>query len=325
MNGKTRGIMKELGQRHFNCIEELVKPGDGLILDAFGVFWAGGAEGFYPGSLEVFQRLKAKNIPVVILSNATQLSAKAKQKYAAAGLDESFYLELVTSGEIAKELFESPAKLQSLGLLAPSKTYFVYQRFHPIYGALHLELFKNSSFKEVESLEEADFIYVGIPHINGQDQTNSQVFEQEIKALAQSRKPMVVANPDRFVKEGSQEAVVRQGEIGRLYENEGGSVFYIGKPSSLAFEKAISILEAKGISRDRLWMVGDNPETDIAGACRAEIKSILLTSTGVCGQNYEKERSKQSDLTIEAFIEAMPSNYQPTCSASSFAFKEEKE
>lgn len=305
--------------RYADHLEEVIEASGGLILDAFGVFWAGGDLGFYSGSLEVFERLKAKNIPVIILSNSTQLSSKASQKYEQAGLRKDLYLEIITSGQIAHELFKNETLLESWGLKSGRKRYFVYQSSHPVYGRPHLEIFKGTGFEEVDQLSEADFIYVGIPHIEGIDQTDSKVFEEEVRRLFQSAKPMVVANPDRFVKEGKGPSVVRQGEIGRLYENFGGTVLYIGKPSPRVFEIAIEKLKIKGIDKDHVWMVGDNPETDIAGAQHAGIKSMLITQTGVAHELFEHQKQQDTSLSFKQFISSFSLKKQPTCFIQQFA------
>jgi HAD superfamily hydrolase (TIGR01459 family) len=303
---------------HYTCVEDVVKPGDGIILDAFGVFWAGGNEGFYPGSLAVFERLAQKGVFVVILSNGTMLSAKAQSKYASGGLKESFYVELLTSGEITRQLFLDEARLLELGLKAPRKTYWVYKSQHPLYGSPHVEIFKGTGYVQVETLEEADFIYAGIPHAEGQDQKDSKIFEKELVKLVLSNKPMVVANPDRFVQEGDGELFVRQGEIGRLYELAGGKVFVLGKPSNIAFEAAVSVLKQKGVSKDSIWMVGDNSETDILGGNNYGIRTLLVVETGVTYLSFLEAQKNRPDLTMNLFVQEMPKQYQPTAILSHF-------
>lgn len=52
----------------------------GILLDAYGVFWGGNAFGLLPGAKEVMQQLVAKGKIVGILSNSTQLAAKEIDK-----------------------------------------------------------------------------------------------------------------------------------------------------------------------------------------------------------------------------------------------------
>lgn len=304
---------------HYAHIEEVVNYGDGLIFDAFGVFWAGGKDGFYPGSLDVFKRLFERGIPIVILSNATQLSERSKAKYAVEGLDKQWYISLLTSGQITREVFLDQARLKEIGLHCPRKTYWIYQSAHLKYGSPHIDIFKDTGYECVSTLEEADFIYVGIPHLNGEDQKDSSVFEEEIKSLVKTQKPMLVANPDRYVEEGKGEFVVRQGEIGRIYESYGGRVFYLGKPSQIAFEMAIKLLEKQGVQKDRIWMVGDNLETDILGANLSSIKSLLVCETGVTHANFLKEKEKKPKLSIEDFISELPHEKRPSALVDRFA------
>lgn len=54
---------------------------------------------------------------------------------------------------------------------------------------------------------------------------------------------MICINPDLFAHEGNPpKPVVRQGSIAAIYEELGGPVFYLGKPSDLIFAEAMKNL-----------------------------------------------------------------------------------
>jgi ribonucleotide monophosphatase NagD (HAD superfamily) len=76
------------------------------------------------------------------------------------------------------------------------------------------------------------------------------------------------------------------GAYGQMLEDAAGiKATYIGKPGSYMFDAAP--LEGIHADRDRVLMIGDRVATDILGARRAGIKSVLV-KTG---------EFKESDLT----------------------------
>jgi ribonucleotide monophosphatase NagD (HAD superfamily) len=65
--------------------------------------------------------------------------------------------------------------------------------------------------------------------------------------------------------------------VAALAKASGASPLVIGKPERAMFA---AILESTGVRPDEALMVGDNPDSDIAGAHRAGIPSLLVL-TGV--------------------------------------------
>ena len=132
-------------------------------------------------------------------------------------------------------------------------------------------------------LDEADFIYVSIPHIDGKDERDPESFREGLEKIMSKKLPMICPNPDRFAHEGKPpQAVVRQGSIAKMYEEMGGTVFYIGKPHQKVYSVAFNEFQKRGLSNPRaILMVGDTPETDIRGARQFGMLSALVTETGI--------------------------------------------
>ena len=60
---------------------------------------------------------------------------------------------------------------------------------------------------------------------------------------------MICVNPDRFAHEGNPpRAVVRQGSIALMHEEQGGQVFYIGKPADKMYFAAMESFLQFGVS-----------------------------------------------------------------------------
>ena len=267
-------------QVHAN-LDAVSESFQGILLDAYGVFWGGNEKGLLPGSKEAMEKLVSRKKIVGILTNTTQLASAEIKKLEAHGILKGKHFHfLVSGGEIAKSLFMR----DQLPFPTPNKKYWVLGGDHPR-ASPHRSIFQESSYQETTKLNEADFIYVGIPHIKGEDQTDPVFFHEEIASLQNSGLPMVCANPDRFAHEGSPpRAVVRQGSLAAMYEALGGTVFYIGKPHPLAFSCAMDEFTKHHVTQSNLVvMVGDTPETDIRGALKSGMSAALVTETGLMG------------------------------------------
>ncbi len=251
----------------------------GILLDAYGVFWGGNDVGLLPGSTEIMKKLVASGKIVGILSNSTQLASKEISKFLLRGLiyGEHFHF-LITSGEIARDVFLN----DKLPFKTPTNKFWLFGGVHPRFSS-HEPLFKDSTYLETSDINEADFIYVSIPHIEGEDQVDPEVFRGEIERIAAKNLPMVCPNPDQFAHEGNPpRAVVRQGSIAKIYEEMGGQVFYTGKPHNEAYAMALDQFRKYDVTNpSEILMVGDTPETDIRGARRFGMPSTLVIQTGI--------------------------------------------
>lgn len=270
---------------------EITKSYRGVLLDAYGVFWSGNAKGLIAGSNLAMESLVKEGKVVGILSNATRLGHLEVEKLKKSGLYEGVHFHFfITSGDIAR------ATLLSKTLPFPVKNpmFYVFGGPYPK-GALHEEIFANTDFKETLSLEEASFIYVSTPQIQGVDQTDPKVFSELVQRCAQQGLPMLCANPDLFAHEGlPPKAVVRQGSIASMYEAIGGKVYYIGKPHKTAFSKALDAFRGfADLKASDIIMIGDTPETDVRGANAFGMSSALITQTGITAERLKEVSNEE--------------------------------
>lgn len=265
-------------------LEELSSRYDAIFLDAYGVFWGSAEIGVFPGAADAMKYLVDQGKYVGIISNSTQLAAKEKEKFKKYGLQEGVHYHFIlTSGEVARNILQQ----SNLPFPTPRFSYWVFGSIHPRFGS-HAQLFEGTNYRETKNFEEADFIYISIPHIDGVDQQDPEVFRPMIQALPK-RIPVLCANPDRFAMEGSPpRPVVRQGSIAQMFAEEQAPVYLTGKPSSMIYEAALQRMPPS-ISKDKILMIGDTPETDIRGANGIGIDAALVTKTGVTANRLEKE------------------------------------
>lgn len=294
----------------FPDITHVSRHYSGILLDAYGVFWNGNECGLIPASKEMMKTLVSSGKIVGILSNSTQLAAKEASKLKLHGLKtgEHFHF-LLTSGDVARTIFLNGM----LPFMTPKKTFFLFGGIHPKFSS-HEAIFQDTLYSETPLVDDADFIYISIPHIDGKDQENPDVFREEIEKLKEKNLPMICPNPDQFAHEGKPaKAVVRQGSIAKMYENMGGQVFYIGKPQNNAYAFAMDHFERYHITKpNEILMVGDTPETDTLGANRFGMSSALVTETGIMADRIR-------DLGLQKAIEALKNQNCPNYFIRKFA------
>jgi HAD superfamily hydrolase (TIGR01459 family) len=280
-------------------LEALASCYDAFLLDAAGVFWGSSEVGVLPGAAVAMEYLVAQGKLVGILSNSTQLSSKEKEKFKKHGLYEGIHYHFIlTSGEAARELLLEG----SLPFPTPRKTYWLFGSPHPRFGS-HLQLFEGTEYLETKDLQDADFIYIGIPHIGGVDQENPEVFRESVKAVG-IELPVLCANPDRFAQEGSPpRSIVRQGSIARMFAEQKAPVYLMGKPSTVIYQAALKRFPSN-ISKEKIIMIGDTPETDIRGAHGVGLDAALVTKTGVMAALLQKEG-------VMLVIDHLPSDDKP--------------
>ncbi len=286
-------IAQELPIIHFDA---LIERYDNFLLDAYGVFWESSETGMLPGAKQAMGHLVSLGKKVGILSNTTQLALKEKEKLARHGVQEGVHYHfLITSGEVTKELLSSG----QLPFAVPRKKYWLFGVDHPRFSS-HSTLFQGSGYSQTQNVDDADFIYIAIPHIDGADQEDAEGFLEKIRAVAAKGIPVLCSNPDRFAHEGlPPRLVVRQGTIAHLFQVQGAPVHFIGKPYPTVYEKA---LQQFLVNPREILMIGDTPETDIRGARQMGMGSALVTETGIMKEriagNARLPQEDQPDFAI---------------------------
>ncbi|MBS0606462.1 MAG: TIGR01459 family HAD-type hydrolase [Verrucomicrobia bacterium] len=263
----------------FPGIDAVADKFKGVLLDAYGVFWGGNGSGLLPGAQEIMEKLVSSGKIVGVLSNTTQQASNEISKLQKHGIVQGKHFHFfVTSGEVSRVVFLN----RILPFKTPNNAYFLFGGVHPRFSS-HEAIFQGTGFKETANVDAADFLYLSIPHIDGIDQTDPELFREEIRKIIEKKLPMVCSNPDRFAHEGNPPvAVVRQGSIAALYEEMGGQVFYIGKPHPMAYAMALVHFQDHCINDPaQILMIGDTPETDIRGARRMGMKAALVMRTGI--------------------------------------------
>jgi HAD superfamily hydrolase (TIGR01459 family) len=248
-----------------------------LLLDAYGVFWAGGARGPLPGALPAMEWLRKQGIVVGVLSNASWTAERELHKMAPHGFRLGQHVDFyLTSGEVARSWL--PRRFAAAGKTC---CYWEIGTTHPRLGAPHETLCAEAGWSVASHPEQADLVFSHIPHQLGQDVQEIRFLQPELRAALAHGLPMVCLNPDHFVLDGEGRPAARQGAVAALYEDLGGQVVYLGKPHPEVFQAAIHQMQERGVPPEQIWMIGDTPETDIRGARQMGLRSALVGETGL--------------------------------------------
>ena len=241
-----------------SAFAEIADRYDGFIFDVWGTLYDGGNA--FPEALETVRALAGMDKKILVLSNSPRIPAIVGERLTGIGFDLAWFTEVVTSGGMVADIVggRRDAEAAALG----ERVLWLGRGRFP-------DTVPDGSFTVVESVEEADWILNA-----GPDGPESRLEDYEIQLSASVARnlPMICANPDKSVIHGGARHICA-GAMAERYEVMGGTVRYFGKPYPEIFARC---LDRIGLPAERVLVVGDNLETDILGANRTGIDSLLL-------------------------------------------------
>ena len=273
-------------------LSEIAHTFDAVILDQWGVLYDGAKAP--PGALSAVASLAEESKRLIVLSNSARLGTDSRDRLAALGFDPAALSDIVTSGESVRSLLATRDDPFFAGL---GHNVFAIARDHT--------LFEGLDYRAVERPEDADFVLLGS---STAPEMSLAVDHAGVLARAAScGLPLICANPDRIgvAASGLTEG---PGTLAAFYEQQGGTVRYIGKPHPEVYARAIARLGNPPAGR--ILAVGDSLEHDIAGGRAAGcltlfvesgIHAAALESPGGAAGLYEKF-GVTPDFTIARLI-----------------------
>jgi HAD superfamily hydrolase (TIGR01459 family) len=234
---------------------------EGFVFDVWGTVYNG--EQVFPGVLDVLRRLHTLGKPVLFLSNSPQLPATVVTRLEKIGIDTTLYDDIVTSG--------GETNHQLLTMHGQEIERFkgrVYQTGPDRFP----DTLPRDHYVRAKTIADADWILNAGPNHPPEQLSD---YEGLLKEAAARDLPMLCANPDRSVFQGTERHICA-GALAELYITLGGHVHHIGKPYGAVFQRCREMLKIE--TPEKLLMVGDNLETDVLGANRAGLASLLIAS-----------------------------------------------
>jgi HAD superfamily hydrolase (TIGR01459 family) len=251
----TRGIL--------GGIRGLAKNHDVFVIDLWGTLHDGIAP--HPGAIDALKRLKRRGKTVALLSNVPRRVQAAQAIIAELGITPDLYTVLVTSGEaVHAALRDRPDDWHRR--LRGACWHLGTARERGIFEGLGIEL--------LDGPEGAGFCVATGAKMN---EERVEDYQAELDRGLALGLPMICANPDIVVPVGDA-LVICAGAFAAYYAENGGDVYWHGKPYAAIYGHLFQTLEASGIAVDpaRTIAIGDALATDIAGAGNAGIASALV-------------------------------------------------
>lgn len=268
--------------KSLNGLSEVADQFDGFILDLWGLIHDGVTA--YPGVVETFKALQRADIKTILLSNAPRRSYLLIDGMTNMGVQRDLYGDVFSSGEATWQELTSRSDPFFAGL--GSKAYHIGPE-------RDVSVLEETGIERLSELDDADFVLntgpVELDH-------KLEVYESILRAALARTLPMVCANPDDVVMREGQR-VICAGAIARRYEALGGVAAYRGKPDPAVYHLAADRL---GIAdRDRVAVIGDALETDVAGGNASGIKAIWCTG-GIHAEALGVSYGDTADLATAA-------------------------
>ena len=264
----------------YDDLNFMINDSEGLILDIWGVLWDG--IDVYPEALNTLQKLRKRNLPIILLSNAPRRSNIVSEKLSKIGIGKDLYDKIISSGDVCRNEL-----INNTNLVTGLKYYFIGLKEDN-------DLLNNTKFKESNSPKDADFILITGPrdfdHI-------LEDYTDELKECLKNKLPMICANPDKIVVRQNGKKIFCAGAIAKDYTKLGGTVKQFGKPYKNVFLEALKHLKklSPKINLSNVSIIGDGLETDILGGNTVQINTILITS-GILSHTLNTQYGQKPDL-----------------------------
>lgn len=240
-------------------VQTLANHYDAFIIDLWGVIHDGRT--LYPGVISCLEQLRAQQKHIIFLSNAPRRALRAELVLDRLGVPRNLYDTVITSGEVVFEYIQSGS--HHLGhhffIIGPDSDDGLLDGLPDYHRVMHPK--------------EADFVIV-----TGFDRDDSVLKDvlPDVEMSLVYRLPLICANPDIEVVRQNGTRALCAGVIAYHYKKLGGEVLFFGKPYPDVYQKCRDYLSTLSHS-GRIVAIGDNLETDIAGANHQQIDSFLVT------------------------------------------------
>jgi HAD superfamily hydrolase (TIGR01457 family) len=250
-----------------------------LIIDMDGVLWHGNQA--LPGLIDFFSALRTKNIRFVLATNnARQTIDQYVQKLFLMGVT-------VTRDQILTSATATACYLAN-HFHPPSTRVFIIGEEglkHPILeqGFILIEPHNFISSDTPPSLPKADIVVCGLDKTITWEKLSTAALH--IRAGAK----FFATNADPTLPTEFGQAIGNGSVLAALSTATGVTATIIGKPEPTMYEQAMSLLQS---APENTVAIGDKLETDILGAVRTNIRSLLVL-TGISGlEDIEKSDYK---------------------------------
>lgn len=220
---------------------------EAIVLDQWGVLHDGTMP--YAGAIQALSELRRTGMRLAVLSNSGKRAKPNAARIASMGFSPDLFDLIMTSGEALWRDIHSKA--------VPERVFCPVEAA-PGDAQLWAEGLDITLVNDPDGAEAV--LLMGLS-----DQISSHAATVMQDALAQGL-PVYCTNPDRASPRAGGVTVTSPGALAHEYAQDGGRVIFYGKPHRPVFAAVASGLD---VAPERLLMVGDSFEHDIAGGASA--------------------------------------------------------
>ena len=284
-----------------NSISDIVPLYDVFILDQWGVMHDG-----YKGynyAVSAVEKLIKENKKLFIISNSSKRKVSSIVKLRSLGFDKNHFVEVMTSGEMVWQ--EIATSIHSYG--------------NNLKNCLHIYdsskedglEFRNGleKFNYVSNINDANFILACTPFENSEPIDYIPI----LKEALDMKLVLFCANPDFVtIEKNNDKNIYCMGTIADLYDNMGGKVVILGKPSKEIYTESCKKIE--NLNKSKIVAIGDSIDHDILGANNFNIDSVLI-STGIHKDLFDNG----PEIGLNEIKKSQKWNFSPTYVCENFS------
>lgn len=247
---------------------------DAILCDVWGVIHNG--QFAFDEACEALVRFRDQGGAVCLITNAPVPKDQAIQYFDPIGVPPEAFDDCVTSGDATREVLAQ-------------RTGEVFWRMSAESGWEHDQfLYEGLDLQFGDQRTSDTVLCIGL-----EDQINDHPddYRDRLAEAADRDMQMICANPDIRVRIGEQ-LYWCAGALAKVFEEEGGTVIYPGKPHRPIYDLALSKLADLGVepSPGRTLCIGDSPATDMRGATAHGFDGLYVgTGLQEHGANFEQE------------------------------------
>ena len=267
-------------------IREIINKYEVFILDQWGVIHDGNKG--YSHAIKCINYLKANNKKLIIISNSSKRKQSSINRLPILGFNSDLFDEVITSGEMIWQTISLSLEEYGDNL---KKCFHIFDNTKED-GIKYREGLNNLEF--VHDIREANFILACTPYKNSLPMDYIPILNEAYK----NKMLMFCANPDfETVEKNDKKNILCMGTIAQLYQDMGGNVIILGKPSQEIYHEATKCVNS--YKKSQMVAIGDSLFHDILGAKKFGIDNVLITS-GIHADYFSKKKpvweSKKNQL-----------------------------
>ena len=267
-------------------IREIINRYEVFILDQWGVIHDGNKG--YSNAIKCINYLKANNKKLIIISNSSKRKQSSINRLPILGFNSDLFDEVITSGEMIWQTISLSLEEYGDNL---KKCFHIFDNTKED-GIKYRDGINNVEF--VSDIREANFILACTPYKNSLPMDYIPILNEAYK----NKMLMFCANPDfETVEKVDKKNIFCMGTIAQLYQDMGGNVIILGKPSQEIYYEATKCV--KSYKKSQMVAIGDSLFHDILGAKKFGIDNVLITS-GIHADYFAKKKpvweSKKNQL-----------------------------